>query len=247
MLPCALISAQISMVGDRYYYVGFAGIGIAVAVLFDWLSRTVRWPLWALVPACAYATWLRGFDWTNDTTLFESSLARGEHHRAAFFLAWRYHQAGDCEHAIPLYEQAIDVDGRAGPDLQACLVELGRYEEAAALGPTLVKAPRVRVTAYLNTARALVQLGRLDEAATWARGGTQLAANDPRAWVMLGNLLGMQGDVANARVAFETARRLSPDNPDAHAGLALIARADEARVSEASRMGLPDPTPPVTR
>jgi hypothetical protein len=247
MLPCALISAQISMVGDRYYYIGFAGIGIAMAFLFDWLSRSVSWPLWAVVPACAYATWLRGFDWTNDYTLFESSLARGEHTRAAFFLAYRYHTAGDCEHAIPLYERALGADGRAGPNLQACLVDLGRYEEAAALGPTLAAAPRVRVNTYLNTARALVKLGRLDEAATWARGGTRIAANDPRAWVMLGNILGMQGDVANARPAFETAARLAPDDPEAHAGLALVARADEARASDESRRGLPEAAPATTR
>jgi len=247
MLPCALISAQISLVGDRYYYVGFAGIGIAVALLFDGLSRTVSWPLWVLAPACAYATWLRGFDWKDDVTLFESSLTRGEHSRAAFFLAWRYHERGDCEHAIPLYERAIAVDGRAGPNLQACLVDMGRYEEAAALGPKLTSQPRVRVTAYLNTARALVQLGRLDEAEEWARGGTRVAENDPRAWIMLGNILGMQGDVAKARPAFEMANRLAPDDPDAKAGLMLVARADEARDSAESKTGLPEPAPAVRR
>jgi protein O-mannosyl-transferase len=227
MLPCALISAQISIVADRYYYVWFASLGIAVALALPRIPRAASWPLWLPVPALAYATWLRGFDWKDDVTLFESSLAQGRHARAAFFLGYLFHERGDCRTAIPYYEQAIAVDGRAGPDLQACLMELGRHAEAADLGPILVQQPRVRVTTYLNTARALAQLGRLEEAEEWARQATRVATNDLRGWVILGNVRGMRGDIEGARVAFETGARITPDDPEVRAGLQEVARAEE--------------------
>ena len=225
LLPCALISAQIGLVGDRYYYFWFASLGIAAALLFDWLPRIARSPLWVTVPALAYATWVRGFDWKDDIALFGASLAQGRHEAAAFFQAFYYQDAGDCRSAIPLYERAIHLDQRAGPNLQACLVELGRNEEAAALGPELVRAERVSVSAYNNTSRALVALGRLEEAESWAFRGSEFAPTDPRSLILLGNIRGMRGNVEGAARAFERASRIAPTDPEVQAGLRAVARA----------------------
>ena len=224
LLPCALISAQTDLVADRYYYFWFCSLGVAAALFFHWLPRVVRSPLWVAVPALAYATWVRGFDWKNDFTLFESSLAQGRHERAAFFLAFYHHEAGDCPAAIPFYQRAIHVDVRAGPNLQACLVELGRHEEAAALGPELVSAPVVSTSVYTNTARALARLGRLEEAEGWAIQGTE-RSGDARALVLLGNIRGMRGDIEGAAHAFENASRIAPNDPEVQAGLRAVAGA----------------------
>lgn len=225
LLPCALISAQIGLVGDRYYYFWFASLGIAAGLLFDWLPRVARSPLWVAVPALAYGTWVRGFDWKDDITLFGASLAQGRHEVGAFFQAFYFQAAGDCQSAIPLYQRAIDLDQRAGPNLQACLVELGRNDEAAALGPELVTAERVSVSAYNNTSRALVALGRLEEAESWALRGSEFAPEDPRSLILLGNIRGMRGDVEGAGRAFDTASRIAPTDPQVQAGLSAVARA----------------------
>jgi tetratricopeptide (TPR) repeat protein len=221
-----LISAQTGLVADRYYYLWFASLGVAAALLFDRLPRVARSPLWVALPALAYATWVRGFDWKDDFTLFGASLDQGRHERSAFFLAFYYQDKGDCLSAIPLYERALHLDMRAGPNLQACLVELGRNEEAAALGAEIVKGAVVSVSAYNNTARALVALGRLEEAQSWALRGSELSPpGDARSLVLLGNIRGLRGDLEGAARAFETASRIAPTDPEVQAGLRAVAHA----------------------
>ncbi|HVE77917.1 MAG TPA: tetratricopeptide repeat protein [Gemmatimonadaceae bacterium] len=60
-------------------------------------------------------------------------------------LAARYQLAGMCQHAVPLYEKAIALDPRRRKPrgyLADCLIQLGRFEEAAAAARAGLALPR---------------------------------------------------------------------------------------------------------
>jgi tetratricopeptide (TPR) repeat protein len=97
--------------------------------------------LLALLPlAFGPLTLHRPLEWRTDATLFEAALARDPDNDAiAFRLAYDLHaRRGDCASAQPLDRRTLAVDPRAGTNLQACLLDAGRFAEALALAPELL-------------------------------------------------------------------------------------------------------------
>jgi Flp pilus assembly protein TadD len=118
------------------------------------------------------------------------------------------------------------VDERAGTNLLACLVQVGRNEEAAAFGQDLARARPDHAGLAANTARALAALGRAEEAEAWCRRALAQAPGRCDLAVMLGNLLGQQGRLDEAEAAFQTALG-TPCAADAERGLAAVAAGRE--------------------
>jgi tetratricopeptide (TPR) repeat protein len=219
-------------VGDRYLYVAFAGLAVSVALGLSavWQRRRGLVLLWAVVPALALGTWSRALEWQDDASVFRASLERDPHNpHAAFHLAHALHaHAGDCAAAAPLYHRALEADPRAGNNLQACLLDLGRIEEAARMGPRLAARDPENATPAANTARAHLRLRQLDPAEHWAREALRRNPDRARSWTLLGEVLGSRGELLAARDAFREAIARDPDDVGATRGReaaeALLAR-----------------------
>jgi tetratricopeptide (TPR) repeat protein len=236
LLPAIPASVTVGLNADRYFYVVFAGMGVAIALLLsDWIAQRPRREGWRAAPRMQLSLALglalilgamtleRSGDWTDNETLFRASLERNRDNAyAAFHLGHELHvRQGDCEAALPFYRAAMSIDRRAGNNRQACLLELGRMHEAAAMGPALVKQDPENPSPAANTARALVRLGDLESAESFVREALVRDAARVRSWVLLGNVLGLQGRHGEAADAFERALALGPDDHQARRGLRI--------------------------
>lgn len=225
LVPAAQASRQLGSVGDRYFYVWFAGLSVALALALG--SPRARRLAWALVLGLALVSAGRAYQWTSDARIFGTSYARDpDNAAAAFHLAYDLHvRQGDCAAAAPLYRQGMAADARAGNNLQACLVDLGQLEAAAALGPQLAERDPASPTSPANTARALVGLGRLDEAEHWAMQAVTRAPERCPLWLLLGNIRGQRGALDGAAEAFGVAlERGSGCESEARQGLLVVER-----------------------
>jgi Tfp pilus assembly protein PilF len=226
LLPSVAASADSGMVGDRFFYLAFAGLVVAIGV---GCSRIVtRMPRVAvlaslLVPVLALGTWVRVSDWTSNRSLFGASLERDpQNPHAAYRVGREFHvRDGDCLRAIPFYRASQGVEPRAGNNLQACLLAIGKVEEAVAMGAALIERDSYRATPAANTARGLIILGRPQEAEVWARRALTRTGNRSGALSLLGTSLGQQGRYREALAAFQDALSLDADDSIAKAGIKI--------------------------
>lgn len=226
-LPLLALAAPASLsnglVSDRYFLAAAIGLAVAAALLYAGLESRSRWaPLLAVIPILWIPfTTLRTSDWMDDGLLFTASLARNpENPQAQFQVGYHLHTSeDDCEGALALYAKAMKTIPRAGNNLQACLLTLRRYREAASLGPGLAAADPQNPTPAFNTARALTELGELSQAEKWAREGMKRRSPKSRHIVLLGNIVGMQGRHEQAFDLFEQALALDPSSREARLGL----------------------------
>ncbi len=225
LLPCVPASARNGLIGDRYFYLFLAtlAVGLAVAVTRGLGDRRWAYALGLVPLVLAPFSARRASEWASDTTLWAASYARdpGNTH-AAFHLGYALHtEQGDCAGAVPLYGKAVAIEGRARTNLMACLVKLGRNEEAVARAPELAAYDPTNPKVPATAARALVALGRLDEARAWAERAVA-AAGRPEDWLLVGNIAGSQGDLDAAGRAFRAVLAASPGHPGAEAGLRAV-------------------------
>ncbi len=208
LVPAALASRQLGLLGDRYFYLTFAGCGAALAAA----RGKGRLPVaaWMLPLGLGVLTLARSSDWVSDSRLFSASMrADPGNPYAAFHLAYDLHtRQGDCQRAIPLYRVGRAVDARSGNNLQACLLNLGRYQEALEMGPALLQADPENPTPAANTARAAAALGLPDQAETYVREAIRRQPGRCHLALLLGNVLGQQGRLEEARQAFQHAQML---------------------------------------
>ena len=97
------------------------------------------------------------------------------------------------------------------------------------------------------SAIVLLRLGKaLTESRQWAKAeavvgrATALAANDVVAWGLLGQVLGLEGRSAEARLAFERGMKLDPELPELHhyLGALLVSSGDRAAAEKEFRAAL---------
>jgi tetratricopeptide (TPR) repeat protein len=229
-LPLLALAAPASManavVSDRYFYAAASLLGVAAAFVYAALERAPRYThlapaLVALPLLCIPFATSRSLDWRSNEQLFDAALARHpEHAHARFLVAHHLHTSKrDCASALPLYRAAMPTHPRAANNYQACLLDLGRSAEAARVGPRLAALDPDNPTPALNNARAFRALGDLAVAEKWAREGLHRNPRRAGSHVLLGEILGEQGQHAAAQAAFEHALRLSPELAPAQHGL----------------------------
>ncbi|MDJ0852857.1 MAG: tetratricopeptide repeat protein [Myxococcota bacterium] len=239
LAPAAPASLANGFVGDRYFYVALAGLGVALAIGFALLESRRSWaPLLFVLPLCwAPFTGLRAWEWRGNEPLFRAAVARHPDGAEALFHLGHALQVerGDCAGAMPLYVRAAGDSTRAANNYQACLLDLGRFADAARVGPGLARRDPENPTPALNTARALSLLGDQVRAEEWAREGLRRDGERASSHVLLGNVLGLQERYAEARDAFVRALAQSPGHAQAARGLALAQR----------RLAASGPAPPT--
>jgi tetratricopeptide (TPR) repeat protein len=231
-LPFLALAAPASLgngvVSDRYFYAAAVQLAVAAALGMRALeARTRLAPALFVVPlALAPFTALRAVEWMDNERLFGVALRRHpDDAEAQFKVAYDRHVRGDCESAIPLYARASERSLRAGNNLQACLLRLGRAVEAARIGPELAERDPANATPALNTARALALQGDLAGAERWAREAARRRPDRAGSHALLGQILGTQGRHQEALQSFEHALVLAPGDASARQGLEVARRA----------------------
>ncbi len=219
LAPQVAAASQIQLVGDRYFYGVFAGLGVVLAWGHSALSSRspLAVALWILPLALLPGALLRAQDWRSDKALFSASLHRNpQNPHAAFHVAYDLHlREKNCLAALPLYRLAVEVEPRAGNNLQACLLDLGRDAEAAAMGEDQARRDSKRPTPASNTARAFLNLGNLTEAEKWSREALRRDPDRPGVHLLLARILASQGHHPEAKQSVDRALSLAPGNPEA--------------------------------
>jgi Flp pilus assembly protein TadD/2-polyprenyl-3-methyl-5-hydroxy-6-metoxy-1,4-benzoquinol methylase len=105
--------------------------------------------------------------------------------------ALRHHQAGRLVDAAVCYRQILAADSRHYPEV------------------------------HMNLGLALLQLGKLDDAATSYRRALELRPNDIEGLLNLGNILGDLGRPDEAMACYRKALVIKPDFPDVHNSLGV--------------------------
>ena len=100
----------------------------------------------------------------------------------------------------------------------------GRFDEAKSAYERALAASPDSAFLYRDLALVDIKLRTFDAALTHALRATALDPQDPRAWLVLGEVREERGEWEDAIPAYAAARRLEPDNADA---AARLARAEE--------------------
>jgi tetratricopeptide (TPR) repeat protein len=112
--------------------------------------------------------------------------------------------------------------GAAQYELGRALVESGKWEEAApAFEAALVNDP-MEAEWHFNLAVVYERTRRLPEAIGEFKTTLKLNPDHFRANLLLGRLLGMKGESAEALPFLQKAAKLNPDSPDVHMYLANV-------------------------
>jgi hypothetical protein len=241
---CVPAAAEFGIVGDRYFYLVFAALGVGAALAFDaWLRRwptaapTPRWLAYtvaAMPLAWAPFAAVRATEWHDNGTLYRASLARDGDNAMAAFNVGHYEQfhRGNCAEAVPMYERALGHVFDAGIHLDTCLRRLGRLEAASRASRAFAEAyPHLALPARV-AAEAHRALGALADAERWAREAVRRAPGWSGAYVALARALAAEGRPSEALTAYDRALELAPEDSEAREGRAGLL---DAKVSCAAR------------
>jgi tetratricopeptide (TPR) repeat protein len=220
LVPNAAASAQNGVLGDRYYHLILAALAVGLAVFAAGRARLP--PLaWSIPLLLACLTFVRAGDWQSDEQVFGHSIAADPANPfAAFHVAHDLHvRKGDCAAAVPLYQLGMAVDGRAGNNLLACLLDLGRLEELRERGPEIARRSPDNPGPPANLARAAQRMGDLEAAERWALQATRRGRGRASHFVLLGHIASARGRPADAAAAYRRALEINPANDEARVGL----------------------------
>ena len=141
--------------------------------------------------------------------------------------AIQYHQAGKLKEAEVIYERILEHD----PNHADALHLLGfiahqrrKNDLAVDLIRRAIKIHPDSAFYYNNLALALLELGRLEEAAVCCQTGLKLSPNMVQAHCNMGNTLKAQGKLTEAVSCYQRAIEIRPDYPTAYCsmGIALV-------------------------
>ena len=211
---------------DRYAYLPFIGLFIAVVWGVKDLGRMLRIPRMALVSlggvvlvTCGLLTHRQLRYWANDETLWRYTLSVTERNYVAHNnLALALAKLDRSEEAVPEFRAARMLHRYPADQVVALAVyelRVGHPQEAveecqAALDTT--SDPKVREDALSKMARAQLRLSRYDEAATHYREALQLAPDDVDALIGAGALALRAGDTNTALADFTRAAKVVPSD-----------------------------------
>ena len=144
LVPSSSVIPLQELMSEHRVYLASAGFFIAVAAATSWMLARV--PAAGAVPRLAVGVLLvlvvgtlsgltvaRNRVWASPAALWRDAARKGPTAWAYFNLGNALREDGDCVRAIPAYKSAIRLNPSfvpAYPDLGACLIELGRLEEA---------------------------------------------------------------------------------------------------------------------
>jgi hypothetical protein len=179
-LAVALAVRGIGVIGERYAYPAVLYVALFVAGVSrlrrpgtdergERVATVARVAVLALLAALFLPTiWLRAGAWRSERALFADAIAATGASEAKRLLASHLaHRERDFAGAASLYRERVEarpLDARSWNNLAGCLIEIRRFEEAAAAAARARALDPGRRSAWLNEATALASLGRAKEA-----------------------------------------------------------------------------------
>jgi tetratricopeptide (TPR) repeat protein len=192
-------------------------------------SMADRYTYLALIGVFVIAVWIVG-DWAADTELPASALAVGGILVLGTLSTITHFQAGYWQDSVALWTHAIAVTGPnfvAQNNLGGALVQQGQYDEAMS---------HFKAAAQINPQDAFSQLnigvyealhGNTKDAVAryqFVLSRTADARFRASAFSALGSAFRTSGDYARARLSYESALQLQPENPLDLVGLGVVAQ-----------------------
>jgi len=254
---CWFLGTLVPMVGfitvgdqgmaDRYAYLPFIGLFIAVVWGARELASAVKIPQAALFAAaiavlaiCGWLTYRQLGHWSDDETLWRYTLSVTKNNYVAHNnLALALAKADRSDEAVTEFRAARRLHTYPASQVTTLAVyelRVGHPREAieecqAALDAT--SDPKVREVALSQMGRALLQLGRHDEAATRYRDALRLNPDDADALIGAGALALASGDITPAIAQFAQAAKIAPS--DVNFLLLAVALRRSGQAAEADR------------
>jgi Flp pilus assembly protein TadD len=193
LLPViGLVQIGLQSRADRYTYIPFIGISIAVAWGAAEIAGQRKWltpVIVALCAICPFVTWTAVSNWRDSLTLFRHAIDVTSGNWVA----------------LSAYSQALIAQGRVEEAIPY-------VREALRLQPNLPEA-------HITLASALSERGDLNEAETRFRDALQLEPENADALEGLGMILTEKGQTREALERLTRAIALRPDDPDSHYNL----------------------------
>lgn len=220
---------------DRYAYVTFIGLFIALAWLLADLMRTRILQIIAIISmilvlaGLSITTFHQTAYWKNSFVLFEKALhITDKNFLAHVVLGNELLKQDKVDEGIKHFMASININPQ-NPANYMGLVGLGhayslksRNEEAiAAFKQALAINPNLD-EAYYRIGTVLSQLGRLDESITAYLNAIELYPNNPLYHISLGNSYIAQGNADGAIKEFQAVLRIQPSNVVAHNNLGML-------------------------
>ncbi len=241
LAPTSSVVPILTEVGaDRRMYLSLAGLIVGVVLAVHAALRRAapraagRLGVALLAAAAAVLSWgtiMSNADYRNPMTLWETAArAVPDNAGAHNNLANELRRRGRIDEAVEQYRLAIRVDSdyvMARINLGNTLRDSGRADEAVGhYLDALEMLPAdggVSQVSY-NLAKALVLLGKIDDAIAHFRRVIEIRPDLPDVHHQLALALGRKGDLAQAMTHFRTAIALRPGDPEAHFHYAIALR-----------------------
>jgi len=164
--------------------------------------------------------------------------------------AQRLRAAGDCEHALNLYDRAF-ASGISGPNLSIamngkaeCLLQLDRVNEAFQYFQKVIELDPRNFDANLRSAELLVNAGLGRDAQPFADAALALRPNDSHAQAVIGSIAAANGEVAKAEGLYQGIMKRDPQYTSVSIALAeLYANENKEPAAEAVLLSAESATP----
>jgi len=229
-----LVQVGFQSMADRYTYVPFVGLSIALVWTLGeicdskpTLQRAAIANGMLVLVALSAGAHLQAKYWRTSVTLYQHALAVTKgNYVIQNNLGVIFETEGQEEEAIDLFRQAI----AAAPDYPQALNNLGAIlgqrgknpDEAIELLRRAVAADPGYAAARSNLGHTLLQSGQLDESFAQLSQALRLSPDAARIHADLGVLASLKGNLEESRQQLQEAVRLEPNDADVQSNLCII-------------------------
>ncbi len=232
-----LVQVGMQAYADRYTYMPYVGLSIAVTWAVEELTRKLRYrrillPIGAagILVACGIATFNQTRLWKNNETLFSHAVKVTQYNYIAVNnLGYALAEKGELDKAIEHFQAALKIAPKydvALNNLGCAYVKLGKSAEALDYFRQALEIKPNNTQLRLNYGTALHETGQYRQAITEFEEVIRKEPNLPEVYYCLANSLEAVGRRDEAVQNYIRAIQLKPSFADAHHNLGLILLAD---------------------
>ena len=228
-----ILATNSSLVYERFTYVSYTGIFLAVTAVLAAIPSTSRrstagWVFGIVLVVFGAATYARCGVWQNAETLWSDVIQKNPASDAAFNNRGEYYYTrGELQKAYADYTASIGVNPRQpNPynNRSVILMTEKRYAEALSDNSTALKLEPEFVAAYNNRGNIYFNTAQYDSAIRWFNEAVRREPSFASAWCNLGSSLLQKGQIPQALEKYEKAVALNPRYDEAYRymGIAYI-------------------------
>ena len=232
-----LVQVGLQAMADRYTYLPFVGLFIAVTWgVNEIVSRgrnagtVLRFAAVLVLAACSVLTTKQIRHWKNSETLFSQALAATSDNAVAHYaLGVISSKSGRLDEAYTHFTESVRIkpnQGEALNNLGLLLVMRGKIDEGIERYRQARAAKLDIAELHFNLASALAAKGEPAEAISEFKNALRIKPEFTQAQWALARLQIQQGDLAAAKSAANEALQQTPDNAEAHLVLGLVFAAE---------------------